>query len=322
MKPQDNAAAEIEFGVEIETQIPVVSGIDVGNYHHGLPVFSGQRSSGGIATARIDAPEFNGNRWMAERDGSIQCDPGYIACEFVSPILKGEAGVAKLREMITFLNRIGAKVNRSCGLHVTIGIKSAIKTVETVKVAEFLQKLAFVGNHNAWAIYAQTGTDRHLNNYAHQLRNETEAHVEAMAQTTDCVRLQSLAAQCGRGMINFQKAFRGDNSVVEFRAFAGTLNLSKILHHLATAFGIVRRAVTTQTWGSFNRKVSKKHTKITNAVEAIRRMWRILGWVDAAPGRECALGLFGTLYNEFSTYRKAALKMAEKFEAAYPNANL
>lgn len=318
MKPQDNAAAEIEFGVEIETQIPAACGVVVGGYHHGSPVSDAITTTGTVA----HAPQFNGQSWMAERDGSIVCEPGYVPCEFVSPILKGEDGIAKLREMVKFLRAIRAKVNRSCGLHVTIGIKSAIKTVETPKVAEFLQKLAFVGNHNAWAIYAQTGTDRHLNNYAHQLRNETEQHVEAMSRTDDCIRLQSLASQCGRGMINFQKAFRGDASVVEFRAFASTLNISKVLHHVATAFGIVRRAVTVQTWGKFDRKASKKHTKITNAVQAMRRMWRILGWVDAAPGRECALGLFGALYTEFSKHRQAALEMAEQFEAKFPNANL
>jgi hypothetical protein len=98
------------------------------------------------------------------------------------------------------------------------------------------------------------------------------------------------------------------------------LNEFKVLHHLATALGLMRRAHTTQVFGAF-RKSARKH-KARTAMEALRRMWRVLGWVDSVPGRECALGLFGSLYEEFGKYRKAALEMAEKFEQRFPNANL
>ncbi len=51
-------------------------------------------------------------------------------------------------------------------------------------------------------------------------------------------------------------------------------------------------------------------------------MWRLLGWVDSVPGRDCALGLFGPLHDEFGAYRKVALEMADKFEERFPAANL
>jgi hypothetical protein len=49
-------------------------------------------------------------------------------------------------------------VNASCGCHITIGIKSVIGTSDAAATAEFVRKLAHIAHHNAWAIYAQTGT--------------------------------------------------------------------------------------------------------------------------------------------------------------------
>ncbi len=217
-----------------------------------------------------------------------------MPCEFVSPILYGDDGLTALRQFILWANQIGAKVNATCGCHVTVGIKSVIGTGDPTATAEFVRKLAHVANQHTWAIYAQTGTGRHESNYCHQLPLETEAIVKRMtriAGTADPVQLGALALQCGRGIVNFRKAFKGgERGAVEFRAFAGTLNEAKVLHHLATAFGIIRRAHTVKTLGRFDRKATKKHSKVANAVEALRRLWRVLGWVDSTPGRDCALG--------------------------------
>jgi hypothetical protein len=317
-KPVDLKAAEIEFGIELETRIPVNSQIQVGGYHHGLPVMSGKTPEG----ETIYAPCVNGAYWRADNDSSIGTEPGYIACEFVSPVLKGEDGIAKLREFVKFANRIGAKVAQSCGLHITIGVRSVIGTANPDKVAEFLNKLTHVANYNCWAIYAQTGTDRHVNHYSMPLPSDTPRHIKAMIRSDDNLTKRVYATHCGRGMVNMQKAFDGARSAVEFRAFASTLNESKIMHHLATCFGVMRRAATVEIFGRFDRKNTKKHSNIKTAVDALRKMWRTFGWVDSVPGRDVALGLFGSLHAEFGDYRKAALEMAEKFETRFPNANL
>jgi hypothetical protein len=82
VKQQDSAAANIEFGIELETIIPIASAVSVGSYHHGLSVMRGKSATTG---EMIAAPSFNGHYWRAERDGSIQIEEGYVACEFVSP---------------------------------------------------------------------------------------------------------------------------------------------------------------------------------------------------------------------------------------------
>lgn len=318
-KPQDTVAQNIQFGVEIETIIPQSAAIAIGRYHFGHPVYSGGEAN---TSQIVPAPSFAGQFWKAEEDSSIACPRNYNRCEFVSPRLQGEDGITCLREFIRFANRIGAKINPSCGLHITVGIQSILGTTETAAVTQFIRKLAHITQHNAWAIYAQTGTDRHHSNYAGTFSLEVERYVRQMTRS-DADEAISLAQRCGRKrIVNFLKAFKGPDSAVEFRAFAGTLDEARILHHLATAFGLIRRAATVQTFGRFDRKSTRKHGNIQNAVEALRRMWRLLGWVDSTPGRDCALGLFGPLHSEFGTYRKAALEMAKTFEQRFPAANL
>jgi len=315
-KPQDNRAELIQFGVEIETIIPTTSSITVGAYHAGRHVTSGKEVATGYL---LRAPSFQGQYWRADRDSSISPDSGFQACEFVSPVLSGDEGLACLREFVQFANRVGAKVNRSCGLHITVGIKSILGTVEHKAVARFLRALAHIAHQNAWAIYAQTGTGRHQIHYAHPLAPECEGHLKALQKATG-YDAADLTTQCGRGMINFRKAFDGEQGAVEFRAFASTLNVGKIFHHLATALGLCRRAATVQTFGRFQK--SEKKNRAGNAVEALKRLWRILGWVDPVPNRDCALGLFGPLHTEFGDYRRVALEMSQKFEQRFPAANL
>jgi hypothetical protein len=316
--PPDAKAAQVRFGVEIETMIPVGSGVVVGGYHSGRPVLSGCAYGGTVYGRRIEAPKFDGSPWRADRDGSIVADAGFMPCEFVSPVLYGNDGIRALIQMVRFIATIGGRVNASCGLHVTVGIPSVIGSSDHGEIAAFVEKLVRIANHNAWAIYAQTDGSRHLNRYAARLPGETgELTARMKAQPGEAA---GIATQCGRGMVNLNKAFRGDQSAVEFRAFSATLSEMLVLHHVATALGVMRRAHETKVFGKFEKSV-KKNTART-APEALRRLWRLLGWSDAADGRECALGLFGTLHAEFFNYRRDAMETAERFERQHPFANL
>ena len=316
--PPDAKAAQVRFGVELETYVPASSGIVIGHYHGGVPVSTALAQTATLQT--LAAPTFRNTYWKAERDGSIRPDVGHHAAEFVSPILFGDEGLTKLREFVRFLKGVGAKVNDSCGCHVTVSVPSIIGTTDHAEVVKFIRKLAIVAHHNAWAIYAQTGTNRHENDYSHKLFPNTLDLIDQMARTTDANQLTQLANTLGRGMVNFRKAFAGDRACIEFRAFAGTVNEAKLLHHVATAIGLMRYAHERKVVGAFN-KSSKKFTAKT-APDALRRFWRSLGWSDANEGRTCATGLFGALHAEFHTFRQVALEMAEKFESKFPAANL
>ncbi len=320
MKTADPKAALIHWGIELETRLPATSQVAVGSYHAGHPVTTGRTTTG----ARSNAPAFNADTWKAERDGSIRCEAGQIPCEFVSPILHGEQGVEHLIGFVEWLNALGATVDRSCGCHITVGIESIIGTSDTKAVSEFIRKLAHIARWHARSLYGQTGTDRHLNHYSHPLYEQTAEHMLKMV-TCEQERVKAeCAEQCGRGMVNFRKAFKRDRDgrfigVVEFRVFAGTLNIDKIMHHLASVLGLCRRACEVRCLGGFGKnKIQAKRT--TTASDGLRFLWDYLGWTGSA--RPVALGLFGKLHSEFRHYRKNAQRLCQQFDERYPDANL
>ncbi len=202
MKPQDPQAERITFGVELETTIPATSGVVVGAYHVGTTV----RVGADIQTNfTLNAPTFDGNHWKAERDGSIRIKPGRVACEFVSPILKGGEGVEHLLQFVDWANAIGANVNGSCGCHITVGVHSIIGTDDTQAVSEFARKLAHIARWHAMSLYGQTGTGRHLNHYSHTLGDDVGTLVRRMERAVNPTRKADAANRCGRGMIKISK---------------------------------------------------------------------------------------------------------------------
>jgi len=318
-RPQDTKAAAIRFGIELETKIPLSCGIEVGGYHSGRPV------QGGIdlAGSRVAAPKFMGSTWRADRDGSIVCQPGEMPCEFVSPILYGEDGVEHLCRFVEWLNVIGAKVDASCGVHITVGIESVIGSSDAGKVSEFVRKIAHIAQWHARSLYGQTGSGRHLNRYSHTLASDVAKHMRTIVATSSVTDKERAAVACGRGMVNFQKIFRHGPTwyagAIEFRVFAGTVSLNKILHHLATVLGLCRRASEVQCLGAF--KKNKLQTKRTaSAVSAVEFLWDYLGWNGS--NRPVALGVFGPLHQRLETFKAEAMRLCRKFDERFPDASL
>ena len=321
MKPEDTPAASIQWGIELETRIPLSANVTVGGYHCGFPVTTGINERDGLP---LNAPKFKNAAWKAERDGSIRCDARQMACEFVSPILHGSEGVEHLEKFVEWMNAIGASVNDSCGCHITVGIESIIGSSETKAVSEFIRKLAHIARWHARSLYGQTGTGRHTNHYSHPLYAETESKMRKIVTCEEERVKAECAEQCGRGMVNFRKAFKREArgkfiGVVEFRVFAGTVNIEKIMHHLASVLGLCRRAHQVQCLGGFGKnKMQEKRT--ATASDGLRFLWDYLGWTGSA--RPAALGLFGKLHTEFRHYRKGAERLCAQFDARFPDAVL
>lgn len=312
MRKPDIKAAHVTFGVELETTIPAGCGVTVGGYHSGRPVEAGLRKSDGTVIA---APKFNRNAWRAEHDGSIRGTG--VACEFVSPILQGEEGVAALCDFVTWMGDIGATVNDSCGCHVTVSVDSVIGSNHHDARGDFARKLAHIAQWHARSIYGQTGTGRHLNHYSHTFAADVAHLVKTMQRHPDPRTKMNAAISCGRGMINFRKLF--SHGLVEFRAFAGTTNLAKVQHHVATAIGLCRRASEVECLGGF-RKNKLQERRTATAADAVKFLWDYLGWTGGK--RECALGMFGRLHSDFRHYRHEALRLCRQFDERFPTAQL
>jgi len=314
MKAQDPKAETITFGVELETTIPITSGVVVGAYHVGTTVRSGADAQTNML---LTAPTYQGQHWKAERDGSIMTRLDRLACEFVSPILSGSQGVEHLIQFAEWARAIGANVNASCGCHITVGVKSIIGTDDPQAMSEFGRKLAHLARWHSMSLYGQTGTGRHLNRYSHILDNDVGALVRQMERNSNPARKADAANRCGRGMINFKKLF--SHGVIEFRVCAGTLTRHKLMHHLATVLGLCRRAAEIECLGGFIKNKSQAKRTAT-AKDALRFLWDYLGWTGSK--RPVALGLIGPLHSEFKHYQKIADRMCRRFDARFPYANL
>jgi hypothetical protein len=207
-------ADTVTFGVELETVVPA-GALQIGGYHNGLPVTA--------------APAFNGTHWRAERDGSIVAPAGYVACEFVSPVLSGPEGVRNLVDMVAWIREVGGRVNPSCGCHVHVGVASVLPGADPAATADYIRRLAGVVNINAEALYAQTGTRRDLSRYTRRLSDDIRATLDLARREGDPGRYR--CADRYRVLNVTNVTTRG---TVEFRAFAGTLSTEKVLHHLWT----------------------------------------------------------------------------------------
>lgn len=304
----DETAAHLEFGVEIETVIPQSSGLQVGSYHRGNPVTVGRTPAGEV----LQAPTFNGELWRADRDGSINIPRGYAACEFVSPRLKGDAGIRALIDMVRFIVAIGGRVNPSCGLHVTVGL--GWLTNDPKGLLEFAYRLASNAHDNAWPIFAQTGTDRHRNHYCLPLSKPAFENL-AKATKAPSERVVELVRSTGRGMVNFQKLLNAA-PCVEFRAFAATLNEYKILHHVATALGLVSKCRAVKRVCPWKPDAPRLRTK--TAVEALERMWHLLRWSVSGASSEPAYGLFGVMHQKFPSMKEVVSNAAHTFDRKWP----
>jgi hypothetical protein len=191
------------------------------------------------------------------------------------------------------------------------------------RLGEVARLIARHSKEHEWAIYGQTGSPRHLNHYSHRLDATHDRNIDQLpdlGRAEDLNRFCTAARGAGRGMVNLSKL--GSHRVIEFRAFAGTLNKWKVLHHLATVLALCRKAVSTKRTPCF--KVESR-IALDSAPGALRRFWHLMRWdhrrqTTRKPVEEPAFGLFGILYEHREAMTKEAMRMAEKFEERFPQA--
>ena len=197
------------FGVEIETYgsdtelfktLAQDRGLSV--YDH-LSVYSG---------CHIDIQQYK-----LVPDGSIS---GYNPAECVTPVLNGNTtGFESLKECCLSLNEAGAKVNRSCGLHVHIGAANLTATqyVNTFKNYQKLERVidSFMAesrraNHNSYCATLSDhdfGSCCSISDIANELDNDRYHKVNPMSW--------------------------GRHMTIEFRQHHGTTNFTKIKNWVA-----------------------------------------------------------------------------------------
>jgi hypothetical protein len=219
------AAEEFTFGVEIECAIPsdkfVELGLRTGGYHYG---------------ARQDAFVTAGlSEWVIQHDGSLHFRGNFRACEISSPVLQGAEGVAQVVKMVELIKSWGGKVNASCGLHVTVGHE---KFREDYTLCQLILSMYRFSDAMV-AVGASFG--RRSRNYSMSLIHKYGVNVNR--------KRDGDAAFVNRFMSDRYQALNIRNAKspaprVEFRLFAGTLNVNRMLAAIWTSIGICQYAFT------------------------------------------------------------------------------
>jgi hypothetical protein len=283
-------ANEIAFGIEFETTLPNSDTTPIGPYHGGYQV------------------PWLPDGWRAERDSSIRPETmDRKGCEFVSPKLRGIDGLKQVEEAIDAINARGARVNASCGLHVTIEWNG--------DAAALARLISLVGNHER-AIFASTGTRR----------RERTTYTKQIKQYGDKDQAKNRCEADRYHLLNLTHLARGKNRI-EFRAFAGTLNKTKVLGYLMMCLGLVELALTTRRcadWDYAKKAGTKSCWDRPGAgigETELNRLFYRLGWTKGWYKGALRDKRFGELSQDGQTCDwKAAkaklLEMARKYDRA------
>lgn len=278
-------ASDLTFGIEIETHVPAGS-VRVGswscpNHVAGLP--------GG---------------WVAKPDSSIRPPTRASSrirprqgCEFVSPVLQGADGIQQVMAAVAHLNVLGAAVNASCGLHVHIGWDGDEKALARL--------VTLVANFER-GIYAATGThgrengtwSRGLQRYG----NDRDASENSHRNRYHLLNLNNLAT--------------GRRRTVEFRAFAGTLNIVKIIGYIRLCLALVERAMKTNRKTNWTAKRPVASSPIARNGEGqteLTRLFYQIGWTHGRTSHT-----FGDVSAEgapdHKTIKRHLMRLAKKYD--------
>lgn len=207
------------FGVEIECFNVRYADFTSEMVREGLMADEGMRRES-MATA-----------WKITRDGSIT---GSNSAEIVSPVLTGFDGMRQLRKACGVLRRIGAQVNRSCGLHVHIG--AADFTIDQWRnlIKNYISLETVI---DSWMPRSRRAN---ANRYCHSMQG---FDMQAIDQATTLERLRDATTGTNRYYkLNLQSFWA--HRTVEFRHHGGTTDFEKIANWVYFAARMVNYSKT------------------------------------------------------------------------------
>ncbi len=180
-------------------------------------------TAAGITTEHERYNHRTRNHWKVTTDGSLN---GTNTFELVSPKLTGEAGLRQLKTVTLILRGLGAKINRSCGLH--IHFDASDFQLETWKnLYKNYAKLEYL--IDSFMPQSRRGSS---NRYCKSMRvTNFEELIDAVGHTASMQdgleRLENSITHRNRYYKLNSRAFWRHGSV-EFRQHAGTTSFEKI----------------------------------------------------------------------------------------------
>ena len=244
-------AKDITFGIELELTVAESTvrqeGMTIGAYHNGVQV------------------PFLPTGWTAERDASIRTSRGRVACEIVSPILKGEEGIKQVIEVVEILKSKSFAPNETTGIHIHVQF-------DPNWPADKLAKLITIVSYLEQAIYASTGTKR----------RERGEYCKGFRKYGDQPKAKKEMDSSRYFLLNITNLVRNVRSTVEFRAFSGSLNPVKIVGWIQMCLGIIERTLEAKRLPTWQPKPASGGWKKDGIGQS--EVERMLGWLKWSDG--------------------------------------
>jgi hypothetical protein len=160
-----------------------------------------------------------------------------------------------------WLSARGARVNRSTGLHVHVGVNRSPETLKRVVTA--------VANFEK-AVYAATGT--HAREQGHYCRpiQSSDDHREGRLAYVGRYHVLNVATQ---------------RPTVEFRAFAGTTSFAKIVAYVRLAVGMVEKALDLKRLPAWVAPEPCETSPIKRGGRGLTELNRLFYWLGWTKGR-------------------------------------
>lgn len=178
--------------------------------------------------------------WSVVKDSSIKEERGFLAAEFVSPVLSGRKGMAEAVRVHSLLRKAGAKANRSCGLHVHMGVAGLWRRPLGAWTSDELEAwlASFIGRVAGMEeeLWASTTPWRRRSSFCRSIRGETPLEVVEKAKDEETDRLLNVAP-----VLLWQRGYLS-KPTVEFRHLAGTMDRREFLHGIRVVMDVARRA--------------------------------------------------------------------------------
>lgn len=197
------------------------------------------------------AENGTGNLWISAVDGSIKDSHGNRhprGHEVISPVMVGQEGLNTVVKVMKALRRAGAKVNKSCGLHVTMGVNNV--SARFRRMGAYKRTSCMMNLVEAYSYFQagfsdlnpasrnpyNSGVFNHASRMAWVGRSycyqpvpingcKDKAFVKNWLEANSYENRHSFGA-VGRGVLNLNHFFTA--GVIEFRQHAGTLDGQKI----------------------------------------------------------------------------------------------
>jgi Putative amidoligase enzyme len=224
----------LDFGIEIECLIPGLSSATLSAVATGLATAI---TSAGVGCYYAGYSHARTGQWKIVTDSSVSPPAGYVGLEIVSPPL-GEEGLAQIEIVGNTLIAMGARVNKSCGLHVHIGARSL--SIPAMK------QLAWLYHDYEESIDSLLPPSRRGNGNTYCRSVKMTVDREALKRARDITQIQR-AISGGSRYVKLNIGAFWKHGTVEFRQHSGTVDPVKMTKWVLFCTQMVDTAKRTET---------------------------------------------------------------------------